>query len=326
MSQHPVPVFILGSARSGTTVTASLLSQLPGVQIVKETGFVAQHVAQLQDIANPASLRRVIDAANSWLKPGQVDKRASLEGFSRFCALNDIHGGGAFLHYVWQLNSPKPWRELSFIGDNTPLYVMAIPQIQSLMPNARFIHMVRDPRDVVASILTMRFGADDAAVAALEWHVYVGCWMMAERLVAAERRIECRYEDLCTTPAATFGRLARFLECTEADAAEALARHVGTGSQFATGFEEVAAEPHHTRITEPLSSDRIGRYKSELTDAQIRSIEEIAQCGMLAYHYEPSRWHIHPLLHENRISLLRSMVKDVGRRSLKRLRERLGLA
>lgn len=94
-----------------------------------------------------------------------------------------------------------PWHELSFIGDNTPLYVLAIPAIQDLMPNARFIHMVRDPRDVVCSVLKMRFGADDVVVAAMEWHLTLGCWLMAERIVSADRRMECRYEDLCTARA-----------------------------------------------------------------------------------------------------------------------------
>jgi len=64
----------------------------------------------------------------------------------------------------------------------------------------------------------------------------------------------------------------------------------------------------------------VGRYKSELTIAQIQSIEEIAQYGMLTYGYEPSRWHEHPLIRENRIRLLKSMIKDLANRSLKRLR------
>ncbi len=320
MSQHPIPVFILGSGRSGTTITASLLSHLPGIQIAKETGYIAQNMALLQDINNPEALARLIKEVNLWLDKEQWRNKCSIEGFRDFGQRYQLSGGAAFIHYVWQLDSEVPWQELSFIGDNTPLYVLAIPAIQELMPNARFIHVVRDPRDVVCSVLKMRFGADDVVIAAMEWHLLLGCWLMAERVVAADRRMECRYEDLCTAPERTMTRLATFLNLTETDAIAALARHTAIGSQQNTGFEKVARVSHHTRLTEPIAPSRVGRYQSELTAAQVQAIEEIAQCGMLACGYQPSRWHEHPLIREDRISLLKSMINDVAHRFLKRIR------
>lgn len=320
MSQHPIPVFILGSGRSGTTITASLLNHLPGVQIAKETGYIGQNLALLQDIANPHALSRLIREVNSWLEKERWEHTVSVQGFRDFCQHYQFFGSAAFIHYVWQLDSRVPWHELSFIGDNTPLYVLAIPAIQDLMPNARFIHMVRDPRDVVCSVLKMRFGADDVVVAAMEWHLTLGCWLMAERIVSADRRMECRYEDLCTAPEQTMAHLAKFLNRTESDAAAALAQHSTDGSMSATGFENVANVAHHMRLKEHVSPSRVGRYKSELSAAQIQAIEEIAQYGMLAYGYEPSGWHEHPLVRENRIRLLKSMIKDFAKRSVKRLR------
>lgn len=320
MLHHPTPVFILGSGRSGTTITASLLSNLPGVQIAKETGYLARSLTQLKNISDPKTLESLILYVNLWLEQEHWENRASVRGFHEFCERYQFSGSAAFIHYIWQLDSNVPWHELSYIGDNTPLYVMAIPAIQELMPNARFIHMVRDPRDVICSILKMRFGADDAVVAAMEWHLYLGCWLMAERNVPADRRIECRYEDLCNAPQETMTRLAAFLDRTESDAAAALAKHSKSGSKAAAGFEKVATAAHHTRLTEPISPSRVGRFRSELSAAQIQAIEEIAQYGMLAYGYEPSGWHEHPLVTENRIQLLKSMIRDFGKRAFKRLR------
>ena len=320
MTQHPTPVFVLGSGRSGTTITASLLNHLPGVQIAKETGYIGQNLALLHDIENPDTLDRLVMNVNSWLEKERWEHTASIQGFLDFCQRYQFFGSAAFIHYVWQLDCNVPWDELSFIGDNTPLYVMAIPAIQELLPNARFIHIVRDPRDVICSVLKMRFGADDVVVAAMEWHLTLGCWLMAERIVSADRRMECRYEDLCTAPEQTMDCLAKFLNRTEADAVAALAKHSTVGSKPNTGFEKVATASHHARLTEHISPSRVGRYKSELTVAQIQAIEEIAQYGMLAYGYEPSGWHEHPLIRENRIRLLKSMIKDLANRSLKRLR------
>ena len=84
MSQHPIPVFILGSGRSGTTITASLLSHLPGIQIAKETGYIAQNMALLQDINNPEALARLIKEVNLWLDKEQWRNKCSIEGFRDF--------------------------------------------------------------------------------------------------------------------------------------------------------------------------------------------------------------------------------------------------
>jgi hypothetical protein len=320
MSQHPTPVFILGHGRSGTTITATLLSHLPRVRISKETGYISQNIPLLKDISNPESLRQLVGIVNKWLTVSQPDYLASIDGFQRFCGRYDIHGGAAFIHYIWQLDSSKPWHELTFIGDNTPLYIMAIPAIQEIMPDAKFIHVVRDPRDVVTSTLKMRFGADDPVIAALEWHIVLGCWLLAERIIPADRRMECRYEDLCTTPQEAMIRLAKFVNHTEVEAIKAFTDHASAGAKQKTGFESVAAVEHHMRLTQPVVTSRIGRYKTELSPKQIQKIEAIAQYGMLAYGYEPSGWHDHPLVWEDRISLLKAMIRDFAKRCFKRLR------
>lgn len=325
MTQHPIPVFVLGSGRSGTTITATLMNHLPGIHIAKETGFIGQHLTRLINANSQADLAALIPEINSWLEINLWEHTGNVADFQRFCSKYDIQGARALIYYIWQLDSPTPWNELSFIGDNTPLYVMAIPAIQQLFPEARYIHVVRDPRDVVCSIRKMRFGADELVTAAMEWHLYLGCWMTAERLVSPDQRMECRYEDLCMDPEQTFARLARFVDRSEADAKGALALHASPGAKPKTGFENVAAASHHTRINEPLSPSRVGRYRTELTAAQIQAVEEIAQYGMLAYGYTPSKWHVHPLMREDRMRLVRAMILDVANRCFKRLRGKLTL-
>ena len=319
MPQPPTPVFILGSGRSGTTVTATLLNRLPGVHIAKETGYIGLSLPLLRRIDDPAALTRLLEIVNSWLSKERWEHNASADGFHSFCRRYGLSGGSAFIHYIWQLDASVPWHELEFIGDNTPLYVMAIPEIQELLPNARFIHMVRDPRDVVCSICKMRFGADDLVAAAMEWHLYLGCWLMAERIVEPHRRMECRYEDLCTHPEQTFALLAAFLNRTTEHASAALAAHAAAAGAD-PGFRNVSGLTHHTRISEPLTPVRIGRYQSELSVNQITAIEQILQYGMLAYGYQPTQWHTHPLMREDRMSLLKTAVRDTLRRISKRLR------
>ena len=233
--QFPTPVFIVGNGRSGTTITASLLNRLPGVQIAKETGYIGLSVSMLEQIDAPGVLPRMIVDTNSWLERERWQHRASVDGYRAFCDQHGVHGAEGFMHYVWQLDSQVAWSEQNWIGDNTPLYIMAIPAIMKLLPDAHFIHVVRDPRDVACSIVRMKFGAEDLVAATLEWHANIGAWFMAERTVPPEHRREIRYEDLCTDSLATLTKLAEFLGCTRDDAATALAAQAGGTTKSAAG-------------------------------------------------------------------------------------------
>lgn len=321
MSKSPVPIFILGSGRSGTTVTASLMNRLPGVHISKETGFIGQSVDLLRDISNQESRRRLIEVVNSWLVVEKWSGRASERGFEDFCQQHQLSGASAFIHYVWQIDSPIPWGKLNFIGDNTPLYVLSIPWLLELFPDAKFVHVVRDPRDVVCSVMSMRFGADDPIVAAMEWHHALGCWLMAERVVTPANRIEIRYEDLCMTSAST---LRKFIEWLDPGMQSPDFEHI-LSTDLAAGrdtFQSVAELPHHQRLLEPLNAGRIGRYQTELTANDIARIEAVLQNGMLACGYEPANWQVSPYVTEDRVSLARAMIRDLLRRGIRRLTKR----
>jgi hypothetical protein len=318
MSNSPVPIFILGSGRSGTTVTASLMNRLPGVHIAKETGFIGQSVELLRDVATPRSRQQLIEVVNSWLVVEKWSGRASEQGFADFCQQHQLRGASAFIHYVWQIDSPTPWEQLSFIGDNTPLYVLSIPWLLELFPDAKFVHVVRDPRDVVCSVMSMRFGADDPIVAAMEWQHALGCWLMAERMVAPANRIEIRYEDLCMSSASTLRKLTEWLspEMQRLDLENVLSVDGAPGRGT---FQNVAEMPHHQRLQEPLNAGRIGRYQTELTANDIARIEAVLQNGMLACGYQPSIWQVSPYATEDRVSQARAMIRDLLKRGIRRL-------
>jgi len=314
----PQPLFIVGSGRSGTTIAAALLNLLPGVFISKETGFLGAKQCELVWHRKSDNFESMIPEVNIWLAANDWQQQATAAGLQEFCDRHQLSGARGLLHYVWQLESETPWDQLTMVGDNTPLYVMAIPAVLELFPDAKFIHMVRDPRDVVCSMLNMRFGACEAVTAAMEWHQTLGCWLLAERLIPESQRLECRYEDLCTSPEATFARVASFVGATAEAAGEAIRLHAA-GGRKPKGFEAVAQRSHHRRLAEPLSPARVGRFRKDLSKKQIRQVESIAQYGMQAYGYALDTRSLHPLIIEDRLSLLKASVHDL----LNRMRQRL---
>lgn len=318
VNKSPVPVFILGSGRSGTTVTASLLNRLPGVHIAKETGFIGQSVELLRDVSSLKSRQQLIKVVNSWLVAEKWSGRASEAEFTDFCQKHQLSGPTAFIHYIWQIDSTVPWEKLSFIGDNTPLYVLSIPWLLELFPNARFVHLVRDPRDVVCSVLSMRFGADDPVVAAMEWQHALGCWLMGERQIPPENRIEIRYEDLCLSAETTLRKLMTWLggDATTANVAELVSHDKDAAD---TSFQAVAELPHHRQLQQPLNTGRIGRYRSELSRVDIARIEAVVQNGMLACGYQPAAWQVNSYATEDRISQAQAMLRNLLKHGIRRL-------
>jgi hypothetical protein len=317
-SSAPAPVFILGSGRSGTTLLASLINRFPGVHIAKETGYVSRSFALLDGINSAGGLPAIVGKANSWLEVEGWAERASVHGYEQFAAASGLVGAAAFIRYVWQLDSARPWGSLSHVGDNTPAYVWAIPKIDALLPHVKYIHMVRDPRDVAASMLKMRFGANDAVTAALDWSGNLGAWLASERLVPEHRRLEMRYEDLCADPGRALVRVAGFLGIPEAQVKPALDQHAQDASTTAGEFASVAGKAHHKALPGPVSQTQVGRHTRDLTAEQVRSIEEVAQLGMLAYGYEPGAWHLSPIMEDRRLHFVKAYLRDAARAALRK--------
>src|SRR5258705_434249 len=75
-----------------------------------------------------------------------------------------IQYAGAGLYALYGTRHGKPQ-----YADKTPSHLLHVPLLAGRFPRARFVHIVRDGRDVAASLVTMGFGASDFAEAARGW-------------------------------------------------------------------------------------------------------------------------------------------------------------
>ena len=83
--------------------------------------------------------------------------------------------------------------------------------VLDLLPEARLVHIVRDPRDVAASTATMRWGPSDPALAARWTAAVLGRWAEVRAAVPADRVLEVRLEDLAADPERVLRRTCAFL-------------------------------------------------------------------------------------------------------------------
>jgi hypothetical protein len=87
-------------------------------------------------------------------------------------------------------------------GDKTPGYVTSMPLIASMLPEARFVHVIRDGRDSALSYRDHDYGPRTLEAAAFRWASRVRRGRRAGLALGPERYVELRYEELLAEPEA----------------------------------------------------------------------------------------------------------------------------
>ena len=231
-------VFVLGSPRSGTTFLAGAIGSLPGFVDLGEVAPVKAAVPELARLEPAVAARRL-------RRTLAVARRVGLVG-----AVRPV--------------------------EQTPELAHLVDVVARAFPDARIVHIVRDGRDVVSSLLDKPWlrpaqaQADDAGVA---YGTYARFWVEPERREEFERAsdarraawawrryvtaaraasaqpLEIRYEELAEDAAAVAARLAPHLDAPGGALADALGRAHATS---------------------------VGRYRRDLDDQQLADVLEEA--------------------------------------------------
>jgi hypothetical protein len=176
-------------------------------------------------------------------------------------------------------------------GDKNNFYTNYLPTLEAIYPEARFIHIVRDGRDVACSYReVMQSGstspyapnlATDVNEIAIEWSANV---LRVDKFlsdIAASRRLLIRYEDMVSDTKNVVEGLCRWLEVPVEDAM--LAPHVLN--------KKMHLEPELTldwkmRTLEPISADSVGRYRELLPAREQEAFADLAGAALKKYGYE----------------------------------------
>jgi len=195
--------FIVGSARSGTTLLRMVLNAHPEVAVPPESRFVVELYSsdevRVDDfLSRLGTHRRWI----SWDTPIE-DVRAQLAGMSTVAYREAIEA--AFMAFAQNRNKKR-------YGDKTPRYIENLPLLARLWPDAKFVHLVRDGREVALSYADVPFGPNTVAKAAALWRERVALGVKEGRPLGPERYVELRYERLLENPREEVEGLCAFLD------------------------------------------------------------------------------------------------------------------
>jgi hypothetical protein len=257
------PVLVLGVRRSGTTLLRLILDRSPGIAIPDESHFVPQlahrhrtpvdvdgFVDDLSRLRTLVTWELTVDDVRPQLRAGMTTGEAI---------------GGVFAAYAEKHGKPR-W------GDKTPAYMRYLPLLERLFPDALFVHLIRDGRDCALSFLRMpdqaatRTWAHPEVVAgfACQWASEVRAARALGTRVGPSRYLEARYEALVAEPERVVREVCAFASLPYEPA------------MLEPGQVEpqLAAKPHHRRLSEPPSKGRDWRDEMPARDAH--SFEAIA--------------------------------------------------
>lgn len=266
-SGSAAPLSVMGTGRSGTTLLRALLNAHPALHLTFEGSFFSfpRPRPRPDDRGGGrwlAHYRRTLPYRWLRLAPGSVERSlarpASEVGAPAVMA--------ALMRAAASRHGRPRW------GDKTPTHLLHLPALFAAFPNARVLHLVRDPRGAVASLARMPWAPAGVALNAL--------FVRAQLARVPTRHpglLELRLEDLLSEPEPTLRRALAFADLPWDDRLLDHPNHTP---------DDVPPFPWLLGARRPLGL-AAGHPSSELTAAERRLVERICAPALLRYGYPP---------------------------------------
>jgi hypothetical protein len=280
-------IFVVGGARSGTTLTAAILGRHPRVLSLGETHFyedvwprlrgayeqgvpgagpaAAQRTLSLFGLYNFPEAQRFVDAH---LTAADVLARAAAEGPGLHAIYRAFAG----------LATAAAGKDV--LCDDTPKHAFYLEAILDGLPDARVVAVARDPRDYLASYKNYwRRSSESARVKAIYHPIHTTLlWRSTWNQLSGFARTDgegrvhlIRYEDLVSRPEDTTRRLCGFL-----------------GLEYLPDLLAVdSSNSSFDAPAEGIFATSVGRWRSVLTPAEAWWCQRIARGGMVELEYAP---------------------------------------
>lgn len=271
-------LFIIGAPRSGTTMLQVMLGSHPAVATTVELTLFSRYLGP-------------------WLQSWDSEvQNAKEKGWHQglpyvwkeeeFIAY--LHG---FLEHSYSsVLAEKP--DATHILDKQPVYSEHVETIKRLLPRSRFVHIIRDGRDVACSMVAARrtrgFGTETIRDSAIAWNHMLRCARKGAKFTGDY--MEIRYEDLLTRGAPAFAEVLDFCKLSH-DPAWLAATMEKTSfanmkKDLRTGNPNVSANEAHYR------KGKAGTWKEELSTYDRYLFDKRAGPLLreLGYESDPNWW------------------------------------
>ncbi len=276
------PVFVLGSERSGTTLIMAILGCHPRLAVPEVAWYYPRFrpylftYGDLSEIENFRTLCR--EMAYGLRTPfwGMTVNPATFgdEIAQRALALEPSFAGvyAAMLErYAEQQGKPR-W------GEKTPYNLFYVEQILEDFPNAQFVFIYRDGRDVSAEFLDSSFGPTNIYSAAELWLMGQAAVKPWREALPADQWFDIKYEDFVRAPEEHLKRLCAYLQEDYSDAL--------MGFHTTPIAKRRGKTKDNWAVAEPISGKHVGIYKDLLSIRDQRIMAAVAGDALREFGYD----------------------------------------
>ena len=285
-------LYIIGCPRSGTYLFSQFLWKTFDVAIPVETHFIPLFKIYLflwGDLNKEKNRQKLLDAIEDFLliwtpnserdRPPDVIIRHSL--LVSFYTASDVNQGNdsypkivssIFKNYAEYHGSKKYGDKSAFYGHKS-----LTEMDKSSYGNPKFIHIIRDGRDVAMSWMGIWVGPKTISQAAQEWAKHVRekkKWGLDH----PDRYLEIKYEDILSEPMETFGRVADFIKEPRPTSMPA--------HENSRLSQALASTGPHKKVNSPLDPDNKNKWRLKMSKKEIFIFQKIAGAELLQCGYE----------------------------------------
>lgn len=279
MSTSDRPVFVVGCARSGTTLLQLMLQAHPRLAMPPENRFVMPVYERRVEFGDPTEPQTRDAIADYITRPRSkfadlgVDPQVTRRRIHEVPPTIGSFLGAVLEQYAHRFDRPR-W------GDKRPNYIQHLDRILALFPDAQILHIIRDGRDCVASLKRMPWWHYGVPAAIYKWREAMRTADRAREQLRPDQYHDFHYEDLVAAPRPTLEGICAFL---------------------GEGFEPAMLEPHkvadeevpdykgwHSRTRQPVTTSTVRSWEDGLEPSEVRLMEHIAGRELRTYGYELS--------------------------------------
>lgn len=273
------PVFVVGAHRSGSTLLHLMLNHHPDISAPGEFDFLTEIMADRTSYPSPSEYLQWLSLHRQFLKlEFDCSENRTYESLVK-----------SFVAQLWERNPGRVFVIVAHTGFGA---------LAKLWPNAKFIHIIRDPRDVAASAVKLGW-AGNVYAGVQRWLKAETAWNDVCNLVPQSRRHEICFESLVANVTPTLTSLCEFLNVPYS----------------------IAMLNYHLNTTYgPPDATLTNQWKKKLTAADIGVVEGVLGDKLQSAGYQasghriikPNCWMTRRLLIEDRVSRLRVRLRRFG--------------
>lgn len=266
--------FIVGAGRSGTTLMRAIVTGHPDLVVSPETGFVPTLLRMRRlwwtggHVRNRLFVRLAF--ANGRLRRAGATPQQLVNSLIEEPAVSPVDA----ISRIYETFVAKPTQ--ARVGDKTPGYAMDVALLSKAFPQAKFIHAIRHPLDVVASMLQQPWAPDDPLAAGALWlHNVRACRALT---IASDRMLVVRLEDLINDPKREVDRISGHLGVLTHENMLRFNDRAGVISQ------QNVHPSAHSGLHRRLAQTR--RWQADLTDSDAAAVWSLVRGTAGLYGYE----------------------------------------